>query len=162
MRRSFSDWEKSPFWKEVQLLIGHLQPKEILHDQQQERDVQVKKKVAFIQRSDEDTTHLMAEAFIDQLQKELQEGRRLISNFTKQKGKEVRPDTVREKDEEIESLKNKLEDEKEEKENLRQELQDKVNSLQQQLKQFVIPQSGMCVLLVVHVDMMHVSVLFQN
>ena len=63
----------------------------------------------------------------------------------KQKGKEVKTDTVSEKDEEIESLKNKLEEEKKEEKKLRQELQEKVESLKHQLQQFIIPQSGMCV-----------------
>ena len=55
----------------------------------------------------------------------------------KQKGKEVKTDTVSEKNEEIKSLKNKLEEEKK----LRQGLQEKVESLEQK---FIIPQSGMC------------------
>ena len=71
----------------------------------------------------------------------------------KQKGKEVKTDTVSEKDEEIKSLKNKLDEEKKEEKKLRQELQEKVESLQQQLQQFIIPQSGMCVCVLV-VDMM--------
>ena len=60
----------------------------------------------------------------------------------KQKGKQV---TASEKDEIIESLKTKLDDEKKEEKKLRQELQEKVESLEQQLQQFIIPQSGMCV-----------------
>ena len=65
----------------------------------------------------------------------------------KQKGKQV---TASEKDEVIESLKTKLDDEKKEEKKLRQELQEKVESLEQQ---FIIPQSGMCVCVLV-VDMM--------
>ena len=68
----------------------------------------------------------------------------------KQKGKQV---TASEKDEIIESLKTKLDDEKKEEKKLRQELQEKVESLEQQLQQFIIPQSGMCVCVLV-VDMM--------
>ena len=72
----------------------------------------------------------------------------------KQKGKQV---TASEKDEIIESLKTKLEDEKKEEKKLRQELLEKIESLQQQLQQvkdhkevgvqfdYLIPQSGMCV-----------------
>ena len=71
----------------------------------------------------------------------------------KQKGKEVKTDTDSEKDEEIESLKNKVDEEKKEEKKLRQELQEKVESLEQKLKQFIIPQSGMCVCVLV-VDMM--------
>ena len=60
----------------------------------------------------------------------------------KQKGKQV---TANEKDEIIESLKTKLDDEKKEEKKLRQELLEEIESLQQQLQQFIIPQSGMCV-----------------
>ena len=73
----------------------------------------------------------------------------------KQKGKQV---TASEKDEIIESLKTKLDDEKKEEKKLRQELQEKVESLEQQLQQFIIPQSGMCVCTGSRYD---VSVLFQ-
>ena len=66
-----------------------------------------------------------------------------MSHLMKQKGKEVKT-AVSEKDEEIESLKNKLEEKKEEKK-LRQKLQEKVESLLHQLQQFIIPQSGICV-----------------
>ena len=61
----------------------------------------------------------------------------------KQKGKEVKTDTDSEKDEGIESLKNKVDEEKKEEKKLRQELQEKVESLEQKLQQFIIPQSGM-------------------
>ena len=161
--------------KEVQLLRGHLQERErefyqeqlqreikekeqIQQYLQQERDEQVQVKAALIQKFNEDTTHLKEtkatlEAHIDQLQKELQDGRQLTSRLMKQKGKEVKTDTVSEKDEEIESLKNKIDEEKKEEKKLRQELQEKVESLQQQLQKFIIPQSGMCVCVLV-VDMM--------
>ena len=174
-RRILSDWEELGLSKEVQLLRGHLQERErefyqeqlqreikekeqIQQYLQQERDEQVQEKAALIQKFNEDTTHLKEtkatlEAHIDQLQKELQEGRQLTSRLMKQKGKEVKTDTVSEKDEEIKSLKNKLEEEKKEEKKLRQELQEKVESLQQQLQQFIIPQSGMCVCVLV-VDMM--------
>ena len=71
----------------------------------------------------------------------------------KQKGKEVKTDTFSENDEEIESLKNKVDEETKGEKKLRQELQEKVESLDQQLQQFIIPQSGMCVCVLV-VDMM--------
>ena len=125
---------------------------------QQERDEQVKKKAAFIQKFNKDTIHLKEtkatlEAHIDQLQKELQEEKHLMSRLMKQKGKEVKTDTVSEKDEEIKSLKNKLDEEK-------KELQEKVESLEQQLQQFIIPQSGMCVCVCTG-SRYDVSVLFQ-
>ena len=80
----------------------------------------------------------------------------------KQKGKQV---TASEKDEIIESLKTKLDDEKKEEKKLREELLEEIESLQQQLQQvkdhkevgvqfdYLIPQSGMCVCVLV-VDMM--------
>ena len=161
--------------KEVQLLRGHLQERErefyqeqlqreikekeqIQQYLQQERDEQVQLKAALIQKFNEDTTHLKeTKATLEEqnkkLQKELQEGRQLTSHLMKQKGKEVKTDTVSEKDEEIKSLKNKLEEEK-------KELQEKVESLQQQLQQFTIPQSGMCVCVCTG-SRYDVSVLFQ-
>ena len=72
----------------------------------------------------------------------------------KQKGKQV---TASEKDEIIESLKTKLDDEKKNEKKLRQELLEEIESLQQQLQpvkdqkevgvqfDYLIPQSGMCV-----------------
>ena len=161
--------------KEVQLLRGHLQERErefyqeqlqremkemqqIQQYLQQERDEQVQENLALIQKFNEDTIHLKEtkatlEAHIEQLQKELQEGRQLTSRLMKQKGREVKADTVSEKDEEIKLLKNKMDEEKKEEKKLRQELQEKVESLQQQLQQFIIPQSGMHVCVLV-VDMM--------
>ena len=103
-----------------------------------------KEKAALIQNFNEDTTHLketkatLEEEKIEKLQQELQEEKHLMSRLMKQKGKEVKTDTVSEKNEEIKSLKNKLEEEKK----LRQKLQEKVESLEQK---FIIPQSGMCV-----------------
>ena len=72
-----------------------------------------------------------------------------MSHLMKQKVNKVKADTVNEKDEEIELLNNKEDEEKKEEVKLRQELQEKVVSLQQ----FIIPQSGMCVCILV-VDMM--------
>ena len=83
-----------------------------------------------------------AEKYKEELHKELKEERQLSSSLMKQKGKQV---TASEKDEIIKSLKTKLDDEKKEEKKLRQELQEKVESLEQQLQQFIIPQSGMCV-----------------
>ena len=103
-----------------------------------------KVKAALIQNFNEDTTHLkenkatLEEEKIEKLQQELQEEKHLMSRLMKKKGKEVKTDTVSEKNEEIKSLKNKLEEEKK----LRQKLQEKVESLE---KKFIIPQSGMCV-----------------
>ena len=160
--------------KEVQLLRDHLQErerefyqeqlqreikeKEQIQADLQERDEQVQEKAALIQKFNEDTAHLKEtkatlEAHIDKLQKELQEERQLMSRWMKQKEKEVKTDTVSENDEEIKSLKNKMDEEKKEEKKLRQELQEKVESLEQQLQQFIIPQSGMCVCVLV-VDMM--------
>ena len=125
--------------------------KENLRKKIQEKDEQDQEKAALIQKFNEDTTHLMEtkttlEAHIDQLQKELQEGRLLTSRLMKQKGKEVKTDTDSKKDEEIKSLKNKLEEAEREEKKL-------TESLEQQLQKIVISQSGMhvCVLIV---DMM--------
>ena len=75
----------------------------------------------------------------------------------KQKEKQV---TASEKDDIIESLKTKLDDEKKEEKKLRQELLEEIESLQQQLQQFIIPQSGMCVCVCTG-SKYDVSVLFQ-
>ena len=76
----------------------------------------------------------------------------------KLKGKQV---TASEKDEIIESLKTKLDDEKKEEKKLRQELLEEIESLQQQLQEvkdhkevgvqldYLISQSGMCVCVLV-------------
>ena len=126
-------------------LQKEMKEKEQIQQYLQEREEQNQ---ALIQKFNEDMTHLKEtkatlEAHIDQLQKELQEERQLTSHLMKQKGKEVKTDTVSEKDEEIKSLKNKLEEEK-------KELKEKVESLEQQLQQFIIPQSGVCVCVCVY------------
>ena len=107
---------------------------DIKQDLQQERDDQVQEKAALIQKFNEDTTHLKeTKATLEEqnkkLQKELQEERQLTSHLMKQKGKEVKTDTVCKKDEEIKSLKNKLEEDKKEEKKLRQELQVKNSKL---------------------------------
>ena len=129
--------EKAKTSIEINLQREMKEKEQIQQYLQQERDEQV-------QKFKENTTHkAILEAHNDQLQKELLEERRLTSRLMKQK--EVKTaDTVSEKDEEIKSLKNKLDEEKEEEKKLRQVLQEKVESLQQQLQQFIIPQSGMC------------------
>ena len=109
--------------------------------------IEPKVKAALIQKFNEDTTHLKEnKATLEEqnkkLQQELQKEKHLTSCLIKQKEKEAKTDTVSEKDEEINSLKNKLEEEKKEEKKLRQGLQKKVESLEQQ---FIIPQSGMCV-----------------
>ena len=112
----------------------HMDEKEeLIACKQQERSFQDTEKESLSQELQEATTLL-------------QEERQLVSNFMKQ---EVKTDTASEKDEKIESLKNEL-DEAKKKEKKLQELQEKVESLQQQ---FIIPQSGMCVCVLV-VDMM--------
>ena len=69
-----------------------------------------KEKAALIKNFNEDTTHLketkatLEEEKIKKRQ-HLQEEKHLMSRLMKQKGKEVKTDTVSEKDEEIESLK---------------------------------------------------------
>ena len=146
-------------------LQGEIKEKEQIQQYlQQERDEQVQVKAALIQKFNEDTTHLKetkatleeqniklqkelqeGKQHIDQLQKELHEEKIITSRLMKRKGKEVKTDTVSEKDEEIQSLKNKLYKEKNE-EKLRKELQ-----------QSIIPQSGMYVCVLVY----DVSVLFQ-
>ena len=107
------------------------------------------------------TQHQLSKKQVEKLQEELKDERQLSSSLMKQKGKQV---TASEKDEIIESLKTKLDEKKEEKK-LRQELLEEIESLQQQLQQvkdhkevgvqfdYLIPQSGMCVCVLV-VDMM--------
>ena len=130
IRRTRSDLEELGLSNKIQEFYQEQLQKVIKEKEQiqqvlqQERDEQVQEKAALIQKFKEDTTHLketkaILEARIDQLQKKLQEGRLLMSHFLKQKGKEVKTGTVSEKDD--------------------------VESLEQQLKQFSIPQSGMCV-----------------
>ena len=165
IRRMLSDLEELGLSNRIQEFYQEQLQKVIKEKEQiqqvlqQERDEQVQEKAALIQKFKEDTTHLketkaILEARIDQLQKKLQEGRLLMSHFLKQKGKEVKTATViSEKDEEIEL--SKIKEKK-----LRQELQEKVEPLQQQLQQSIIPQSGMCVC-ILHGSRYDVSVLFQ-
>ena len=110
--------------------------------QEREQQVQTNQATLALQLQEANTFLQQAEKFKEELNKELKEERQLSSNLMKQKGKQV---TASEKDEIIESLKTKLDDEKKEEKKLRQELQEKVESLEQQLQQIIIPQSGMCV-----------------
>ena len=114
--------------------------------EQQEREEQLKtsKATLVLQLQEANTLLQQAEKYKEELQKELKEERQLSSGLMKQKGKQV---TASEKDEIIELLTTKLDDEKKENKKLKQELQEKVESLEQQLQQFIIPQSGMCVCL---------------
>ena len=122
--------------------------------EQQEREQQLQTNQATLALQLQEANALLqqAEKYKEELHKELKEERQLSSSLMKQKGKQV---TASEKDEIIESLKTKLDDEKKEEKELRQKLQEKVESLEQQLQQFIIPQSGMCVCVcVLVVDMM--------
>ena len=118
--------------------------------QEREQQLQTNQATLALQLQEANTLLQQAEKYKEELHKELKEERQLSSSLMKQKGKQV---TASEKDEIIESLKTKLDDEKKEEKKLRQELQEKVESLEQQLQQFIIPQSGMCVCVLV-VDMM--------
>ena len=98
--------------------------------------------------------HQLSKKQVEKLQEELKDERQLSSSLMKQKGKQV---TASEKDEIIESLKTKLDDEKKEEKKLRKKLLEEIESLEQQLQQmkdhkevgvqfdYLIPQSGMCV-----------------
>ena len=110
--------------------------------QEREQQLQTNQATLALQLQEANTLLQQAEKYKEELNKELKEERQLSSSLMKQKGKQV---TASEKDEIIESLKTKLDDEKKEEKKLRQELQEKVESLEQQLQQFIIPQSGMCV-----------------
>ena len=93
---------------------------------------------------------------IDRLQNELKDEKQLSCSLMKQKGKQV---AASEKDEIIELLKTKLDDEKNKEKTLREELQKEIESLQHQLLHqqvkdykdagvqfdYLISQSGMCV-----------------
>ena len=139
--------------------------------EQQEREQQLQtNQVTFaLQLQEANTLLQQAEKYKEELHKELKEERQLSSNLMKQKGKQV---TASEKDEIIESLKTKLDDEKKEEKKLRQELLEEIESLQQQLQQvkdhkevgvqfdYLIPQSGMCVCVCTG-SRYDVSVLFQ-
>ena len=118
--------------------------------QEREQQLQTNQATLALQLQEANTLLQQAEKYKEELNKELKDERQLSSNLMKQKGKQV---IASEKDEIIESLKTKLDDEKKEEKKLRQELQEKVESLEQQLQQFIIPQSGMCVCVLV-VDMM--------
>ena len=136
--------------------------------QEREQQLQTNQATLALQLQKANTLLQQAEKYKEELHKELKDERQLSSNLMKQKGKQV---TASEKDEIIESLKTKLDDEKKEEKILRQELLEEIESLQQQLQQvkdhkevgvqfdYLIPQSGMCVcVLVCRYD---VSVLFQ-
>ena len=118
--------------------------------QEREQQLQTNQATLALQLQEANTLLQQTEKYKDELHKELKEERQLSSSLMKQKGKQV---TANEKDEIIELLKTKLDDEKKEEKELRQKLQEKVESLEQQLQQFIIPQSGMCVCVLV-VDMM--------
>ena len=122
--------------------------------QEREQQLQTNQATLALQLQEANTLLQQAEKYKEELHKELKEERQLSSSLMKQKGKPV---TASEKDEIIESLKTKLDDEKKEEKKLRQELQEEIESLQQQLQQvkdhkevgvqfdYLIPQSGMCV-----------------
>ena len=122
--------------------------------QEREQQLQTNQATLALQLQEANTLLQQAEKYKEELHKELKDERQLSSSLMKQKGKQV---TASEKDEVIESLKTKLDDEKKEEKKLRQELQEKVESLEQQLQQvkdhkevgvqfdYLIPQSGMCV-----------------
>ena len=135
--------------------------------QEREQQLQTNQATLALQLQEANTLLQQAEKYKEELHKELKEERQLSSSLMKQKGKQV---TASEKDEIIESLKTKLDDEKKEEKKLRQELLEEIESLQQQLQQvkdhkevgvqfdYLIPQSGMCVCTGSRYD---VSVLFQ-
>ena len=163
-KRMLSDFNKLELSKKIQLLKDEslvkaredelqrlIKEKEQLQEdhhhqlllrdkEQQEREQQLQTNQATLQEAN--TLLHQAEKYKEELHKKLKEERQLSSSLMKQKGKQV---TASEKDEIIESLKTKLDDEKKEEKKLREELQEKVESLEQQLQQFIIPQSGMCV-----------------
>ena len=132
--------------------------------QEREQQLQINQATLALQLREANTLLQQAEKYKEELHKELKDERQLSSNLMKQKGKQV---TASEKDEIIESLKTKLDDEKKEEKKLRQELREEIESLVQQLQEvkdhkevgvqfdYLIPQSGMCVCVcVLVVDMM--------
>ena len=155
--------EKKQLQEDHQLL---LRDKE---QQEREQQLQTNQATLALQLQEANTLLQQAEKYKEELYKELKEERQLSSSLMKQKGKQV---TVSEKDEIIESLKTKLDDEKKEEKKLRQELLEEIESLQQQLQQvkdhkevgvqfdYLIPQSGMCVCVCTG-GRYDVSVLFQ-
>ena len=122
--------------------------------QEREQQLQTNQATLALQLREANTLLQQAEKYKEELHKELKDERQLSSSLMKQKGKQV---TDSEKDEIIESLKTKLDDEKKEEKKLSQELQEEIESLQQQLQEvkdhkevgvqfdYLIPQSGMCV-----------------
>ena len=140
--------------------------------QEREQQLQTNQATLALQLQQANTLLQQAEKYKKELHKDLKEERQLSSSLMKQKGKQV---TASEKDEIIESLKTKLDDEKKEEKKLRKELLEEIESLQQQLQpvkdhkevgvqfDYLIPQSGMCVCVLV-VDMMclHVSDLIDS
>ena len=138
--------------KEKEQLQGDHHHQLLLRDkEQQEREQQLTNQATLaLQLQEANTLLQQAEKYKEELHKELKEERQLSSSLTKQKGKQV---PASEKDEIIESLKTKLDDEKKEEKKLRKELLEEIESLEQQIQQFIIPQSGMCVCILV-VDMM--------
>ena len=130
--------------------------------QEREQQLQTNQATLALQLQEANTLLQQAEKYKEELRKELKEERQLSSSLMKQKGKQV---TASEKDEIIESLKTKLDNEKKEEKKLREELQEEIESLQQQLQEvkdhkevgvqfdYLIPQSGMCMCVLV-VDMM--------
>ena len=137
--------------------------------QEREQQLQTNQATLALQLREANTLLQQAEKYKEELHKELKDERQLSSSLMKQKGKQV---TDSEKDEIIESLKTKLDDEKKEEKKLRQELQEEIESLQQQLQEvkdhkevgvqfdYLIPQSGMCVCVCTG-SRYDVSVLFQ-
>ena len=135
--------------------------------QEREQQLQTNQATLALQLQEANTLLQQAEEYKEELHKELKDERQLSSSLMKQKGKQV---TASEKDEIIESLKTKLDNEKKEEKKLRQELLEEIESLQQQLQQvkdhkevgvqfdYLIPQSGMCVCTGSRYD---VSVFFQ-
>ena len=137
--------------------------------QEREQQLQTNQATLALQLQEANTLLQQAEKYKEELHKELKEERQLSSSFMKQKGKQV---TASEKDEIIESLKTKLDDEKKEEKKLREELLEEIESLEQQLQQvkdhkevgvqfdYLIPQSGVCVCVCTG-SRYDVSVLFQ-
>ena len=137
--------------------------------QEREQQLQTNQATLALQLQEANTLLQQAEKYKEELHKELKEERQLSSSLMKQKGKQV---TASEKDEIIESLKTKLDDEKKEEKKLRKELLEEIESLQQQLQQvkdhkevgvqfdYLIPQSGICVCVCTG-SRYDVSVLFQ-
>ena len=115
--------------------------------QEREQQLQTNQATLALQLQDANTLLQQAEKYKEELHKELKEERQLSSSLMKHKGKQV---TASEKDDIIESLKTKLDDEKKEEKKLRVVLQEEIESLEQQLQQFIIPQSSMCVCVCVY------------